>query len=450
MKICSKKGCKFAGQLQPLTNFSKDRYTRDGYRSRCKACAIQDWVKWKPQRLARVRQTQTAVATSTPAPAPAPVPVPGAPGVAPVVASEATAPAPVPPPVPPAVPLDDINFDIDIDHAGIATQERQHERAKRDLKAEHTGLLEENERLQRELDAIRDAMRPPEIIVYDQPQWERMDALALVLGSDWHCEEKVVGEAVHKLNEYNLDIAKERSRLFFTHLLRLTDIFAKESRVTTIFMAWLGDLFTGWIHEELMAATILAPADACRFVKGLIVSGIEFLLRESSYILDGVMIPGNHGRMTKTMSFTNPTGTSLETVMYESVVDHFRDNPRVRFEVSEHAMRYRTFFENFVVRFIHGYEVKYNGGIGGITIPLNKAIAQWDVGVRASLTCLGHYHQFFDGGNFLVNGSMIGFNAYAQAIKAKFEKPQQAFALIHAHGGGTKSAVAPIWLDEKK
>jgi hypothetical protein len=48
-----------------------------------------------------------------------------------------------------------------------------------------------------------------------------------------------------------------------------------------------------------------------------------------------------------------------------------------------------------------------------------------------------------------VNGSLIGYNTYAQAIKAAFEEAQQQFFLIHARGGGQKSGVFPIWLDDK-
>jgi len=35
-----------------------------------------------------------------------------------------------------------------------------------------------------------------------------------------------------------------------------------------------------------------------------------------------------------------------------------------------------------------------------------------------------------DGGTFISNGSLIGWNAYAIKIKADFEKPKQAFFLV--------------------
>lgn len=321
-------------------------------------------------------------------------------------------------------------------------------RARRDLKREHSALLEQNDRLKSRLVELVQMQRPADLLIYKQPAWERSDAVACGIASDWHVEEPVIAADVHSLNEYNLEVAERRAMHFFRNLLRLTDIMARDCKITTICLEALGDFFSGWIHKELMASTLLAPGEAAHFWKRLFVSGIEFLLRESSYTIIGDMIPGNHGRMTDQVHFSDPTGTSLETFAYHAVAEHFHGNPRVQLRVADRAMVYRTFFEKMVVRLIHGYEVKYGGGVGGITIPINKAIAQWDIGIRADLTLLGHFHQFFDGGSFLANGSLIGYNTYAQAIKARFEEAKQAFFLIHARKGGQKSVVAPIWLDD--
>jgi hypothetical protein len=66
---------------------------------------------------------------------------------------------------------------------------------------------------------------------------------------------------------------------------------------------------------------------------------------------------------------------------------------------------------------------------------MNKAIAQWDRGRKADLSLCGHFHQIFDGNNFITNGSLIGFNAYAINIKAAFEPPAQVYFGIHSKHG---------------
>jgi hypothetical protein len=334
------------------------------------------------------------------------------------------------------------------DPLGDAYRQREAKDAKRELTKQKDALIDENKELRQRIGELVSMQQAPEILIYKKASWARSDAIACAIASDWHVEEEVNGAAVHGLNAYDLEIAKSRAEHFFKNLLALALMMGRESKITTLVLDILGDLFSGHIHEELMASTLLNPGDAARFVKGLLISGIDFLLRESSLTLQLDLIPGNHGRMTRQMWFSDPTGTSLETFMYHALAGRYEGNPRVQMRVSDHAMVYRTYYERFVVRKIHGYEVKYGGGVGGLTIPLNKAIAQWDIGVKADLTLLGHFHQLFDGGNFIANGSLIGYNTYAQAIKAKYEEPRQAFYLINARKGGCKSVTAPIWLDD--
>lgn len=335
-----------------------------------------------------------------------------------------------------------------VNPAQTAHEARQAERAKRDLKAEHSAILDENEVLRDRIAELVKMQKAPDVHVYSQPAWKRADAIPCAIASDWHVEETVEKEAVHGLNEYSLDIAKYRSEQFFKNFLRLADIQARDSKVNTIYIAALGDFFSGWIHQELLASTSLAPGDAARFWKGLFASGIDYLLRESSYTLEMDMLPGNHGRMTQQMHFSDPTGTSLETFAYHALAGRYEDNPRVRIRVADHAMVYRPFFEKMIVRLIHGYEVKYGGGVGGITIPVNKAIAQWDQAVRADQTWFGHFHKRITDQRFSGNGSLIGYNTFAQGIKASYEEAVQSFITIHARKGGQISVTSPIWLDQ--
>src|SRR5208282_6842766 len=100
-------------------------------------------------------------------------------------------------------------------------------------------------------------------------------------------------------------------------------------------------------------------------------------------------------------------------------------------------------FGTYPIRFHHGHAIKYQGGVGGITISVNKAINSWNRNRNVKLDIFGHFHQFFDGGNFICNGSLVGYNAYAVAIKAAYERPSQTFLLVNKKHN-TKSIVAPI------
>ena len=74
----------------------------------------------------------------------------------------------------------------------------------------------------------------------------------------------------------------------------------------------------------------------------------------------------------------------------------------------------------------HHDELKYQGGVGGLGIPLLKRVPAWDLVKRADVHCIGHWHQLLDYGRAVVNGSLIGYNAFAQSIGASPEPPQQA------------------------
>jgi hypothetical protein len=89
------------------------------------------------------------------------------------------------------------------------------------------------------------------------------------------------------------------------------------------------------------------------------------------------------------------------------------------------------------IRFQHGHMVKYNGGVGGITIPVNKAIGEWNKGIKADLDCFGHFHQLVDGNNFICNGPLIGYNSFALSIKAPYDVPKQTMFLMDKKRGRT-------------
>ena len=63
---------------------------------------------------------------------------------------------------------------------------------------------------------------------------------------------------------------------------------------------------------------------------------------------------------------------------------------------------------------------------------------------HADLTVFGHFHQSVSHKDFVCNGSLIGYNAYAERIKAEYEAPQQSFFLIDREHG--KTIEAPIFL----
>lgn len=267
------------------------------------------------------------------------------------------------------------------------------------------------------------------------------EATLVVLASDWHIEENVDPATVNGKNQYTLAIARKRVDEFFQGVLRLSQILNRDVKIDTMVLALLGDFISGDIHDELLETCEVEPTIALMEAQDMIASGIRFLLDNTKY---NFVIPchsGNHARTTDKSRHATEAGHSLEYIMYHFLAKHFAKEKRVKFIIPRSYHSYVT-VHNTKIRFSHGHAIKYGGGVGGPTISINKAISNWNTIEWADIDCFGHLHQRLDGENFVMNGSIIGYNAYAISIKAKYQKPSQTMFLVDAKRG--KTAVWPI------
>lgn len=263
------------------------------------------------------------------------------------------------------------------------------------------------------------------------------NATAIMVASDWHVEEQVDPTTVNGLNEYNLEIAEKRASEFFRKGLFLTNLIRNGIKIDRLVLSLLGDLISGYIHEELQESNYLSPTEASLFVQDLLCAGIDFLLKEGNF--KEIIIPcclGNHGRTTIKKRHSTSHKNSYEWMMYKTLEKAYRNNSRVKFIVENGYHVYLPVYNNFTIRFHHGDNIRYAGGVGGITIPVNKAIAQWEKSRHADLDVFGHFHQqMMDCGSFVSNGSLIGWNAFAVAIKAAYDIPKQSFFVVDQEKG---------------
>jgi transposase-like protein len=300
----------------------------------------------------------------------------------------------------------------------------------------HRSLVAAYEEIEKQM-GIMDKVGPPNIHPISKSKSTGLTEACLVaVASDWHIEEEVKPEAVNGLNKYDLTISRARAKKFFSKIIRLKEIVAADVKVKNMVLPLLGDFITNQLHDENAENNLLTPTEAIITCQDYLASGISFLLENSD--LD-IFIPchtGNHGRTTKTAYHQTEFGHSLEWLMYMNLVKFFQSEDRVEFNVPRSYHSYQTIYD-LRVRYSHGHQVKYNGGVGGITIPVNKAIAQWNKARKVDLDIFGHFHTFMDGGNFLCNGSLIGHSPYGISIKASFERPQQIFTVVDSTHGKT-------------
>lgn len=253
--------------------------------------------------------------------------------------------------------------------------------------------------------------------------------------SDVHAGKVVTLEETFGLNEYNIQICDKRLTCYFNSLVTLINQHNQNVIVDKLIFAPIGDLIDGYIHDEQMLQNELSTVEATIWMKDRLIAGIEFLLEKLDIpLIEIPFVTGNHSRTTDKMYFSKVTETSYETIIADALIKHFAKNERVRILFNKSNIVFVEDIFGKTIRFEHGHSIKFGGGIGGITIPIIKAIAKDQVAKKYDWLVIGHFHQQFDGGRFIVNGSVIGYDKYAIDHHFEYEEPKQAFFLIDEKG----------------
>ena len=271
---------------------------------------------------------------------------------------------------------------------------------------------------------------------------------AVAPATDWHVEEQVFEKAVNGKNKFDLAIAEARIKRFYSGIVEEIEHQNHRKKVSELWHPLLGDLISGHIHEELMESNTLSPVEACVFIQEMVCSGIDFLLKETKLPIFIPTCCGNHGRTTKKKRIKTSHKNSFEWLTYMTMAKYYRNKPRVTWIIGE---GYHNVCEinGRMVRFHHGDGLRYNGGIGGITIPVNKSIAQWQKVQSVDFDVFAHFHQFlYHYPTWICCPCLIGYSEFAVEIKAEFQHPAQAFFIID-RGLGISSC-QPIYLESPK
>lgn len=273
---------------------------------------------------------------------------------------------------------------------------------------------------------------------------DKREAAAVAVLSDWHVEERVDPAKVMGLNEFNPTIAERRAARCFAGIEWLIREQQSLFAVRTLVLAIIGDIISGYIHEELLESNYMSPTRAVVFGKRLLRDGIRMLLKADPNLkIHCVCKCGNHGRTTPKLRIATAVDNSYEWLLYHMLAEDFAREPRVTFQIDEghHSV---TPVYGRRVHTHHGDSVRSQGGIGGITVPLNRAAIQWREKYRADMSLVGHFHQYVPGSKLIVNGSLVGYGAYSDFLpSAQPEPAQQAFFLIDSKRGVCQ--MTPVW-----
>jgi hypothetical protein len=291
--------------------------------------------------------------------------------------------------------------------------------------------------------------RMPEIQVSNKKH-TLPEATYFMLASDWHVGERVRPNEIGGRNEYKPEIATARAEQYFKSNLLMMNAARSAWSIDTAVLWIGGDLCTGYIHEEFVAENFLSPLEEMALAFDLMERGIKYLLNHGDLArLVVVTSNGNHGRTTKKVHAAGGFRNSYEFAMYKQLAKRFENEPRVTFQLGEgYYNDLRVYGE--VIRFSHGDGVKFGGGVGGISVPFNRRIGREAQSVgRILLYCHGHFHTYDPGRRRVGNGSLIGFNSYADRNGFEFEEPMQASFVVDSRHK-VVSNLNPILLVKRK
>jgi hypothetical protein len=273
------------------------------------------------------------------------------------------------------------------------------------------------------------------------------EAAAMLLLSDIHVEEVVKAETVNNLNRYTPKIAAKRlENVVDRFCYMVNNQFRRTSDIQDCVL-WLGgDLISGHIHDELIEGNAMSPINATIYVYRLLRNAIDYILKHGNFKKIVVVgSSGNHDRDTKKKHAAGRVAHSYSTLVYEFLRERFENEPRLEWNIAAGQFVYLDVLGRRI-RFTHGDGgVKYQGGLAGLSAPLNRAVMRWDTSIPSDFTILGHFHcqQWCRPNSWLINGSLIGTSPYG--LDFGYSDPCQSCVIV-TKDRGVVSAV-PIFTD---
>ncbi len=269
-----------------------------------------------------------------------------------------------------------------------------------------------------------------------QPNFKRQGA-SIITWSDWHVGKVVEKNAVNGFNSFNPEVARKRAEKCVDSTVKLInrDVIEFDKHNTVLFL--LGDFIEGYIHPESQRiVNSMTPIEEVAYAQELLANNIQTLLENSD--TDQITVvcrTGNHSRNTKRMESSVDHRTNYETMLYAFLAQRFKDD--IQFNLPQSDIGYTDILGK-TIRDFHGWQVSYGGGIGGLTIPLTKFITRQNMNKKADYNLLGHFHQFSQPTkDSMLNGSLCGFDTYAQSIGASVEPATQGYRLLDSKHGFT-------------
>lgn len=277
---------------------------------------------------------------------------------------------------------------------------------------------------------------------------EDSESLACMFNADWHAFETVKQNEVNGLNEYNPVICRQSAEAGVRFFVKQTKACRNITNVNDAMICYLGDLMSGHLWPDQVEGNAGSPLEEALFVVDLVIGQLTYALNNGGFKNIYVFtVDGNHSRITDKKRKANRSHHSLEWLIFQFVQRYFAQlgEKRISFSIGGGVHNYahiaygvdKRHPNGLVWRLTHGDEgINYKGGVGGISIPANRQIRQWNEGYKADLTIFGHLHTAEANlKRYLAVASMIGMTP--NGLRFEYEPPTQAMLTVEKTRGIT-------------
>ncbi|MDY4127627.1 metallophosphoesterase [Peptostreptococcus porci] len=229
-------------------------------------------------------------------------------------------------------------------------------------------------------------------------------------------------EVNNSVNEYNIDIAKER----LNKIVYKTIENGKRHNIDKLFVVLNGDLLSGELHSSIKLSNAETLTSQIVLVSEIISEVIKKL--SDNFFVSVIQNNGNHEAVELIKDDRN-NKNNYSMLINEMIKLRTRDLANVMFLDSINNGEMTVFrVKNLNVVATHGDQIKLNNCAEQLTMA---------VGFRPQLVLLGHYHKPMMlsqlNTDIYVNGSLVSTDDYAFKLKL-YNPPSQTMLIVNDEG----------------
>jgi len=289
---------------------------------------------------------------------------------------------------------------------------------------------------------------PPAWLI--NPRKASSPGVPTLFASDWHWGEVVDLAQVGGVNKYDMAIARTRARTMVETAVHLMRILSPKMDYPGLVFPLGGDMVSGDIHEELEVTNETEIMPTFVDLQEVLIWCIETLADEFGHVFIPC-VTGNHGRNTKKIRAKGRNFTSFDWLLYVMLAKHFERDRRIQFMIPDGPdALYRIYSHRYLLT--HGDQFRGGDGMIGPLGPImrgdhKKRSRNAQIAQEYDTMIMGHWHQLMQLRPLIVNGSLKGYDEYANAGNFRFEDPAQALWITHPTHGITWSS--PVYVHRR-